>query len=372
MKWSDKKENNVTNNQEQELDNLFDIDSSKVKKSLVRTKIKSIIITTSISIIIIVASYWGFSTWKYHKFYDMRMDIIDEFNNDFTFTNPNRYMGNIKNNSGFLSGNISIGTYKIIENKVVYTGDVGAAYNLKDIRYTGSQGSHGYDWDKDGNNGVSLWHKYSLSHSVKNVNFYNELGQRRMLFFFPFIDYKDLYRNEINYLEEIDDKKIAEIAISFDKYYSVYETEKMMDGLRTTWYWIDTLDEEDKKKLTNEETVCDERQYGDSFIKPIMGEDDDDTIGIKLYNCQGQKIQEPIEEFCRELDSAAKSSRYYEDIKSMLNVSVEYGDEIKVSYDKSKLKIGGVVVTGTIEQLKILQGKPFIKASTLGVTTNKY
>ncbi|WP_268257773.1 MULTISPECIES: anti sigma factor C-terminal domain-containing protein [Thermoanaerobacterium] len=41
-------------------------------------------------------------------------------------------------------------------------------------------------------------------------------------------------------------------------------------------------------------------------------------------------------------------------------------------YINENLKIQGVVVTGTAETLKSLRGLPFIKASSLGVVTDKY
>lgn len=361
--------NSNENKGEKELESLFDLNENKLNKTLVKTRIKSIIINIGISLLILAIIAVGFSQWRYYRLQNMRNNIISSVEENFNLLYPNRYLGNFTNNEDFLSGSIKAGTYKILENRVVYAGNIEKTYGINGIGNVSVYSSVQRDWKSGSEKGVSIWIPRLISQNTNNVDFYNELGQRKMLFFYPFIDYEDLYRNETDLLDEIDNKRVAEMSLSFDKYYTLDEAEELLKGFNVTWYWIDSLDKEAKNNMMNAKSI--DELDKDSIARVVTSEEDDSTIGIRLYNSQGQKIDKPVEQFCWNLYNVSNSI-HYDGLKVMLDIKVGTGKEASIRWDGSKLRIGGAVVTGTVEELKALKGKPFIKASTIGVVADRY
>ncbi|AZK47911.1 sigma factor regulator N-terminal domain-containing protein [Paenibacillus lentus] len=66
-------------------------------------------------------------------------------------------------------------------------------------------------------------------------------GQRKMLFYIPQVDYNGKILNDLSLLQDMDQNKLVEMAISFDRDYTLSELKQMIPGgLTQTWYWVDT------------------------------------------------------------------------------------------------------------------------------------
>ncbi|MED4402052.1 anti sigma factor C-terminal domain-containing protein [Metabacillus fastidiosus] len=198
---------------------------------------------------------------------------------------------------------------------------------------------------------VSLGASGSGSINDERIYLY-ENGERAMEFFHPSIPFKNLY-DDRNVLEEMNDNKLVEFAFSFDRAYSIQEVNKMFNKSDLAWYWVDTFSKEDiqqykkdMKETQNDQTVSGDGAYGFAY------NENDEGIG-----------------FIQSLEIAKKEGMYKETAQEIYD-SLTNNEKVKLTSDK--LKIIGVVVTGESKELKKYINFPFIRAATLGATTDKY
>lgn len=191
---------------------------------------------------------------------------------------------------------------------------------------------------------------------------YNNIGQELMMFYYPYVDYGDRYKNDLNLLEDIGNDKYMEIALSFDKEYSISEVNNIIpENINLTWYWIDTVENghkntqkqyTDKQKMEDGE-IIEVEQYPDICYE-------DYAYGIKTINEYGEKIGNPVENFIKALEEGERTHIY----------DIIAGEDGKLT--KDDIRVQGVVVTGDAQNLELLTSLPFIKAATIGVVTDKY
>lgn len=202
---------------------------------------------------------------------------------------------------------------------------------------------------------------------------YNELGQREMVFFYPFIKYDTRnYMNDLSLLDDIGNDKYMEMALSFDREYTLDEVGKVIpEGVMVTWYWVDDLNKNEKEmsKSHNEE----QEGIEVTIHIPDSVRSEYTAYGIKLYYGTGEKIPDPVEFFINSLksykeDRAINKNFYKNEFDRIYNNIA--GDDGKLT--RNDIRIWGAVVTGDSDNLKVLIGLPFIKASSLGVVTDKY
>lgn len=93
------------------------------------------------------------------------------------------------------------------------------------------------------------------------------------------------------------------------------------------------------------------------------------AYGIKLFDHDGDKIENPIERFIGSLERGLEDDTFYKDEFTRVFQNIAGKDK---EIQREEKKIQGVVVTGTAQDLKMLTNLPFIKASTLRVVTDKY
>ncbi|PFK31168.1 hypothetical protein COI93_20945 [Bacillus cereus] len=201
---------------------------------------------------------------------------------------------------------------------------------------------------------------------------YNELGQRKMQFYYPFISYRK-YKDDIRLLDEIGNDKYMEMALSFAKLYSVEEVKKMIPEHLITWYWIEDLNTEEKKEL---EKVNYENRAQDIPEEIKM---EDHVYGFKAITSDGIKVDNPEFWFLQSLKKGMKlidntSTNSFETENAIVEMKRVYqylqGEHKEIS--PNALRIQGVVVTGDKEDLRAIKDLPFIKATSLGVITDKY
>lgn len=261
----------------------------------------------------------------------------------------NEFIGTTKNYPGILGGEMHYKTFKYIEGKIVPTGDDTYGYGfLRDEKvYEGSIsplpfGKSGSEQDLD-------------------VQHYNELGQREMLFFYPFIDYQKM-RNDLALLPEMDDHKIMEVALSFDKGYSMQEAlAKLPKDVTTSWLWVKDVNEADDHTGKIEEN-------GEVVGSFNVMRSEQDVYGFSLLNANGEVAENPAEQFVRAISSGTRQKSSLQDEYKRLEKEIGGADGLSVN----DLVIYGAVVTGNKKTLTSLQSLDFIKASSIGVITDKY
>lgn len=383
---------------ESKIDDLFDVNSKKTGKVILKAKLKSIGIFAII--IAIISSILYFVATKVViknidskvqttigeidlKLLNKKSSVAEDIKKEYEIMHPNRYLGQLSYSKGFLSANVKYDTYKVIDQNVFATEPIEREFNLKENLVTErEQEAHVNILGK----GVSTITPESLHDQLKDVEFFNSLGQRKMIFFYPFSDYRDLYRNDLQKLDEVGNKKIAEIALSFDKYYSIEEVNRLIPkGANITWYWVDTLSDEQKNNvLKRDESDTKNIREGydgtrkDGLFRRVVSEDS--AIGIKAIDLNGYKIDKPVDKFVESLyrnnyskgDLNSINSVQVNYLKKSLNIVQEDASNGTLKYDSKIIKTGGIVVTGSVEQLKKLKNNPHIKASTFGVISDKY
>ncbi|WP_285399436.1 anti sigma factor C-terminal domain-containing protein [Lysinibacillus sp. fls2-241-R2A-57] len=261
----------------------------------------------------------------------------------------NEFIGTTRFYPGILGGEIQYKTFKYIEGKIVPTGDDTFDYGfLRDeVLYEGSIspfpfGTSNSDQDLD-------------------VQRYNELGQREMLFFYPFINYKKT-RNDLALLPQIGDDKIMEIAISFDKGYTMQEAlAKLPKNVTATWLWVKDVDEiaDHTDKLIKNEKV----EESNNLLRS-----EHDVYGFSLLNANGDVAENPADQFVRAISTGTRQTSSLQDEYKRLEKEIGGADGLSVN----DLVIYGAVVTGNKKTLTSLQNLDFIKASSIGVITDKY
>ncbi|MGE7693866.1 anti sigma factor C-terminal domain-containing protein [Lysinibacillus sp. NPDC094177] len=260
----------------------------------------------------------------------------------------NEFIGSIRNYPGILGGEMHYKTIKYIEGKVVLTGDDALGYGfLRDeVLYDGA---------------VSVLSIGSNREEDLNSQRYNEFGQREMLFFYPFINYQKM-RNDLALLPEMDDHKIMEVALSFDKGYSMQEAlAKLPKDVNTTWLWVKDVNEADDHTGKIEEN----REVVNSYN---VFRSEQDVYGFSLLNANGDVAENPAEQFVRAISSGTRQKSSLQDEYKRLEKEIGGADGLSVN----DLVIYGAVVTGNKKTLANLQNLDFIKASSIGVITDKY
>ena len=359
------KNNNEQNNpktidDEQDLDLFFEnVKETKLKKTITKAKRRSIIRNIFISVMVVVVLLIGGSVAireLNYRFEGPTQIAVDNFNK---ISAPNKYIGQVKRYHGFLEGKNEYTTYKLIEGKVVYTGEGYYTYGVLQNDYGNWIGT---------SSPYVLGESFDLEDLRKQR--YNELGQREMVFFYPFINYTE-YKNDLLLLDQIEENKIMEIALSFDQAYSMEQIKEMIPkDVTLSWYWIDDMNDQEKEEKKSRKVESTNPNGGKEVIEmPARIVSENRAYGIKAINENGDPIEEPEQEFYWALKNGKEyDTRYKWEFERVYNHVVgEDGELIK-----EDIKVFGVVVTGDSESLKELNKLPFITASSLGVIVDRY
>lgn len=360
MSNKDNKNGDVKDERE-ELDDLFDhLKENKLKKAIKKAKRHSILRNAFISVVVLIVLFVGGSIVNrnlVYKFEGPTQIAVSTFNE---ISAPNKYIGKTDRYHGILGGKNSFTTYKIIEGKVVYTGEGEYNYGL----------FQDYEGNRIGSEAPGI---IGTSYDTEDLDRqkYNELGQREMIFFYPFVDYPQ-YKNDLQLLDQIEANKNMEIALSFDQAYSMDEVRDMLpNDITLSWYWIDDLNDEEKeesKSITitqiddNGEQKTEEANY--SRIRS-----EKTVYGIKAFDASNERLENPLQHFIWALKNGREyDTRFKGEFDRVYNNLL--GQDGKLT--KDDIKVFGVVVTGDAESLKSLREVPFIKASSIGVVTDKF
>lgn len=357
---NENKTNQEEMNDEKEMDNMFDdLKKSKLKKAVRKAKwhsiLRNVVITFLVLVVVMIAGPIV-NQGIVDKMTVPSEISIKSFNE---ISAPNQYIGKLSRYKGLLNGRNEYSTFKIIEGKVVYTGENEYSYGIFKDYYGNWVGTFsplilGRSWDA----------------GDLELQRYNELGQREMVFFYPFLDYPD-YKNDLQLLDNIASTKRMEMALSFDKDYTMEEVNDMLpQNVTLSWYWLDDLNEQEKessKPRTQEQQRSDGTTYTVDYPPRLRSERT--VYGIKAYDSNGTSLEEPEQQFIWAFKNGMDyDTRFKSEFERVFqNVAGEDGE-----ITKEDLRIFGVVVTGDTESLKNLQDRSFIRAASLGVITDRY
>ncbi|MDI6601370.1 MAG: anti sigma factor C-terminal domain-containing protein [Thermoanaerobacteraceae bacterium] len=348
----DKRENN-----DRDIDEIFEgFKEDKLKKAVRKAKFYSIVRNMIISIIVmclmsVAVIYFGQA--MAYKYGTPIQIAVSEF---YYISAPNTYIGEVRRYHSLFGGRDEYATYKILKDKIVYTGE-------KSYVYGPFKSDYG---DLIGTESPIIFGTSYYTDDLK-YNKYNVLGQREMVFYYPYIKYQD-YKNDLSLLDKIGPDKYMEMALSFDRAYSIDEVRKMIpEDVTVAWYWVD--DQSDEEKEESKPRKIKQEGTGEIVDVPAKIRSERTAYGIKAYDETGKEIPDPVSRFVGALENGKEyDTRYkWEFTRVFTNIA---GKDGKIT--ESDIKVQGVVVTGDRDSLKSLYELSFIKASSLGVVTDKY
>gem|GEM_PF-6595647 len=329
--FSDKMENEIKN---------------AIKKKRGKLNLKLIIISIVSTLIIIIAGILvlNFASDKYiENAYSKQQQKLRLEN---MIMKPNEYIGNEScQEIGYFKFESTYDYGKRIGSKVIYAGSV---------NYLGGLAENGIS--KEGRTGSNI----PLTDNI-NQRYSSVYGERDLHFLYPYVHYgENIYEyetdknteddlsldkeniiNDFHFLNEINDNKIVEMALSFDKDYTYEEVNSMLDSKLITFYWVDDNSEEEKQHIIQ-------------VKNPAFN-----VIGIKSIDGAG--------EFRDDVNGRM------ENFKAVLNQLKEIGHtQYTGNIDVNNIKIIGAVVVGSPKELKNIQNNSMIKHAVLGTVVDKY
>ncbi|PEA56844.1 hypothetical protein CON64_00970 [Bacillus pseudomycoides] len=254
--------------------------------------------------------------------------------------------------TGLMGGTVMYSSYKNIAGQPVKWVDEIYEYSMWEVSQVNHNGNVILDEERS-----------NKKDDFENMPDYNrQTMQREMRFYLPFMKYVN-YVNDLENIGEMQ-SKVAEVALSFDKAYTTEEVVNMLPkDIQPAWFWVDTYDE----------------KKGDSYvglIDPKSGGVLNAVMSFNVFGFKGshaKKMEDVQKDIKRNSEEFLSSMRFLTDDNSIGGFKDYYGKnykEIKKMPPKD-LPIYGVVVTGTTESLKQLQGVPYVKAAVRGVTVEK-
>ena len=225
-------------------------DEKKINKAIKKGKIKTIItiIIVSLTVFISLNILNNFISYRYSQ------KAYKEWDAYVRLTTPNGYISKTIDSKGFLGG---ISNYKIskdMKTKSVVIEENQYTFGLSPSTLisrgsTGSIGITGEDWQF----------------------MYKENGWREMMFFHPNVTYKK-YSNVEALINRLQEDKIYEVAISFDKSYKQSEL-PFIELPEMTWFWINTFTDSQIKTFQREAS---ENDWSSTFNRKK------DEVGISI------------------------------------------------------------------------------------------
>lgn len=317
---------------------------SEIKKKRNRLNLKLIVISvfSTLAIVILGTLALNFASDKYINYsYDKDTELQEL---EYTIMHPNEYIGKMScREIGYFKFESTYEYGKRLGNKVIYAGS---------DNYSGGALKNGVY-----SNGWKIG-RYPINDNI-DKRYSSVYGMRSLYFLYPYVHYgkyihqfqaeeNKIFENEeeqkvndFHFLNEIDDNKMVEMALSFDKEYIYEDINKMIDNKLITFYWVDNNSEEEKQQVIQ---------------SPVPAFE---VIGIKATGSSGEfeygprNLREIFKETVRKLKEMGQT-QYVENI------------------NENNFKISGIIVVGSPEDLKKIQNNPMIKHAILGTVVDKY
>lgn len=160
---------------------------------------------------------------------------------------------------------------------------------------------------------------------------------------YPYVDY-DKNINDFNLLPQIDNSKTVEMALSFDGEYRYDDINKLINSDLIKFYWVNPNSSEETISFNKEKQAY---TTGNS------------VIGIKSIFYNGSTLSDTNDR----LEKFKISINYFKE---------HHNPNVNSDIDLDNIKISGIVVNGSPEELSKLQNIKIIKHSILGNVADKF
>lgn len=349
-------------NDEKKLEEIFENKkASRFNKLILKAKVFSIIKGIVISTLVI--TILGFLVLYYNAITlnELGNKKLRGMQNFYNIAKPNSYIGTNQQDDRFMIGELNFTKYRFVGNKAVYDGNYKETYGYMNIinRLYGDNGDYLFMAGAES------------EQELEEVQTYNKFGRRKMKFYHPSINCEN-YINDLVLLSNINNEKLVEISLSFNKEYTIDEVKTMLpENVTLNWLWVNTYDEEVLNNMRSHKDINGKSnpEDGNANNAPNVIETEDDVYGIKALDGNGKKIYAPENDFIDMICNAKSiEGTYTTPYETLFNKLSKDNNTI----NKSDIKIIGVVVSGDARLVEQLKGQPFIKASTFGAIVDKY
>ncbi|CAM3313949.1 anti sigma factor C-terminal domain-containing protein [Filibacter tadaridae] len=330
---SDHNNKHETEKNNKELDFVTGPSFQKViKKAKWKQTIKYLVISVLSTIIVLYALFCGGQ-------YLLQKRLVNDDKFLFSQVNgANVYMDGGMNVYGFL--NLSVVEHITVKKTI---GDREIVWNKKEVEIPFIGRKNVIDNER-------FTEKTGFSERFnRQVHYNNYTGEREVDFYYPQLEYEYL-PNELEIATKLDDNTLAEVALSFDKPYTLKEVQNLMGSENIDWVWVKTAT---KDRLNDIKS--------DSFLRIMDGPSAD---GFQVW---GNDLSQAAEMFLRNIKQLSEEGKYKSTAQEMVNVI-----NPKALPKIDDLRISGVVVSGTPKELERFQGLKIIRASIIGATINLY
>ncbi|MDD5600814.1 MAG: anti sigma factor C-terminal domain-containing protein [Actinomycetota bacterium] len=353
-------------NDEKELKEELDFSSEEVKKVVKKAKLFTVLRNVVITLVVLVIL--GIAIFISNLLILDRM-ARNVWADEYIFNQvarPNSYISEARSKDGFLAGEMEFVTYRIVGKRAVCDG----TYIIKYIPLPIISGIYGHS---------ALGQQLAqIGTEDGEQRYYNRAGNREMMFYHPEVEYKN-YKNDLKLLEEIENDKYIEMALSFNQDYSVEAVKELLpDKLTQAWYWVDSFSKGDLDGLKGHYAEIEiTGQDGKPTVEKIYHEPQalhtnevyNKVYGMKAITNTGEEIEDPCNSFIRAIEYGTNNkSRYQTQFQELYNKLSDNNGKIS----RDNIRVIGVVVTGDASSLGLLKDADYIKASSLGIVVNKY
>ena len=328
---------------------LFDEKQTKkiMRKARFWSTVKIIGITVIITPIIVLVLWYGFRQLSVHN----AQETMDDMRAYQEISAPNVHISSEAFDYNLFGGQIQMRTYKVLGDRPYIWEPLNGSYNLFGT-FSKSYGSYG---------AIQLEGSESLKESNQLETFNTYTGDREMFFYHPEIEY-DVYKDSISEVNQFEDTTLVEMGLSFNQAYNLDEIiSKLPSNVQVVWWWVDAYaDDQLDFMRQRQDTVKADSNYN---IYGFYAE----QSKPKAQQAQIDSFDEIESSFIRNIEYLRKGKNFKWEIDQVYNSLIGGNGTL----EKDDVKIIGAVVTGTPEQLQSLQEQTEIKASTLGVISNR-
>ncbi|WP_199925695.1 anti sigma factor C-terminal domain-containing protein [Paenibacillus bouchesdurhonensis] len=321
-----------------------------IRKAKRKSTFRSVIISLMVTVIVLFGVMIGnvqLVNWSSSR--AMNEEFMME-----EISGPNLTGAGYTDEQGFLSGILEFHKVKVIEGVPITWASKKVDYQaIPFFAFTALGGSSTEP-------GITLPDAEMKKEGYEYTRAYNSTnGQRKMLFYIPQVDYNEKILNDLSLLQEMDQNKLLEMAISFDQDYTLSEVKQMIPaGLTQTWYWVDTYSNKDFYKPYID------GNGNQSYATPHS----EDTVrGFGIFHADPNEVSE--QKFLDALEWGVKAKgRYHYELSQIY----DYLKKDKAKPDATDVRILGVVVTGSVQEFHGLRDQAFVRGVTLGSVVEKY
>ncbi|MFS0634825.1 anti sigma factor C-terminal domain-containing protein [Mesobacillus foraminis] len=200
--------------------------------------------------------------------------------------------------------------------------------------------------------GSGLVSTQSMNAEANRVVRYNEYtNERRIDFYYPGLAY-DFLPKEIEIAASMDDNKLIEVALSFEKPMTLTELSSRLGHENINWLWVDTTTSAQRSRMSEE--------LPDDSLRVKGG---GRAYGFSV-NKENPYTAESGKGFLKTMEQLSKS-------RTSVKAALKGIKENAVTMN-GELLVSGAVVTGAAEELQRFKDLQFIRASVLGATIDQY